>query len=161
MFSGMKCQGNCTYNLIKLRVPKGGEHTLSVSQTGERMFSRAKEYKYSSCRMILLKLNNGKDLSGGVTYINGNKGYEDRDAYVELKELDLGTYYFFVEMDWQKSTAEEDRVYCVTSYGASDVFFEKDMQSEHPKEDILKMAFMAKADRATDFADITVSDFGD
>lgn len=141
----MKCQGNCTYNLIKLRVPKKGEHTFSVSQTGERMFARSKEYKYSSCRMILLKLNNGKDLSGGVTYIRGDKGYEDRDAYIELKELDLGTYYLFVEMDWQKTTAEEDRVYSVTSYGESDVLFEKDMQSEQPKEQFLKIAFMAKA----------------
>lgn len=51
--------------------------------------------------MILLKLNNGKDLTEGVTYITGNKGFEDRDAYLELKDLDLGTYYFFVEMEWQ------------------------------------------------------------
>jgi hypothetical protein len=50
--------------------------------------------------MILLKLNNGSDLSGGVTYITGNKGFEDRDAYLELKDLDLGTYLFFVEMEW-------------------------------------------------------------
>ena len=39
-FSNMKCQGNCTYNLVKLRVPETGEHTFSVSQIGERMFPR-------------------------------------------------------------------------------------------------------------------------
>ena len=64
------------------------------------MFSREKKYMYSSCRMILLKLNNGVDLTKGVTYITGSKGYEDRDAYLELKDLALGTYYFFVEFDW-------------------------------------------------------------
>lgn len=158
-FSGFKCQGNCNYNLIKVQVPASGEHTFSVSQTGERMFPRSKDYKYSSCRMILLKLNNSKDMSQGVTYITGSKGFEDRDAYVELKHIESGTYYFYVEMDWQKSTAEEDRVYCVTSYGKSDVLFMKDHQADHPKEEILKTAFMAKADRAAEFSDITVTDF--
>jgi hypothetical protein len=125
------------------------------------MFPRNKEYKYSSCRMILLKLNNGTDMSGGVTYISGNKGYEDRDAYVEIKNLEMGTYYYFVEMDWQKTTSEEDRRFNVTCYGCSDVLIEKDLQADFAKEEILRIAFIAKADRASEFGDITVTDFAD
>jgi len=77
--------------------------------------------------MILLKLNNGKDMSDGVTYIQGNKIYEDRDGYVEVKNLELGTYYYYVEMDWQESTEEKDRKFNITCYGCSDVLFEKDL----------------------------------
>jgi hypothetical protein len=125
------------------------------------MFPRNKVYKYSSCRMILLKLNNGKDLAGGVTYIAGAKGFEDRDTHFEHKNLELGTYYFYVEMDWQDTTIEEDRRYNVSSYGCSDVLFEADLQGDYAKEEILKIAFLAKAERAGEFSDITVTDFGD
>ena len=115
--------------------------------------------RFRKWNKILMKLNNGSDLSAGVTYISGNKGYEDRDAYMELANLEQGDYALYVEMEWQKSTAEEDRSFCVTSYGCSNVTFEKDMQSEYSKEDILRSAFMAKAERAADFSDITVTDF--
>lgn len=125
------------------------------------MFPRNKVYKYSSCRMILLKLNNSKDLRGGVTYIQGNKIYEDRDGHVEVKNLDIGTYYYYVEMDWQETTIEEDRNYNITCYGCSDVLFEGDKSSEQTKEEILEMAFRAKAERASEFSDITVTDFAE
>jgi hypothetical protein len=64
------------------------------------MFPRNNTYKYSSCRLILLQLKNGKDLTDGVTYIQGNKIYEDRDGSVEFKNLEQGSYYYYVEMDW-------------------------------------------------------------
>ena len=92
------------------------------------MFPRAKVYKYSSIRVILLKLNNGKDISEGVTYISSGKGFEDRDVSFEQKNSELGTYYFYVEIDWNEKTIEEDRVFNVNNYGFSDIFFEQEMQ---------------------------------
>lgn len=44
---------DCPYSLINFTVPKSGEHTLSISQKGERMFPRGNDYKYSNCRMII------------------------------------------------------------------------------------------------------------
>jgi hypothetical protein len=125
------------------------------------MFPRNNKYKYSSCRLILLKLNNGKDMNGGVTYITGNKIVEDRDGHVELKNLELGTYYYYVEFDWQESTEEEFRNFNICSYSCSDVLFEKDMQSEYTKEEFLEIAFKAKAERASEFSDIVVTDYTD
>jgi hypothetical protein len=49
--------------------------------------------------MILVKLNNGVDTSGGVTYIKGEEawGGYTRDSKIELdKPLETGAYAFFV-----------------------------------------------------------------
>ena len=122
-FNHFKCTGNYTHNLIKTKVNKAGEYTFSVSQIGQRMFKRSfsETYKYANCRMILLKLKNDKDHKGGVSYIQGQKGYEDREAHMECKKLEKGVYYFYVEMDWPQSTATEHRVVNITNYGCADV----------------------------------------
>ena len=73
-----------------------------------------------------MKLNNGKDHTGGITYLQGNKVYEDRDGYVEVKNLEQGTYYYYVEFDWNEETQEEDRNFNITCYGSSDIVFESD-----------------------------------
>jgi hypothetical protein len=49
--------------------------------------------------MILVKLNNSNDASGGVTFIKGDSGSggRSRDASIELNTpLQIGTYAFFV-----------------------------------------------------------------
>ena len=73
------------YQIILFRIEQTGEYTLSVSQVGERMYPRDSGYKYSNSRMILVRLNNGQDLNDGVTYIKGDKGFYERDAYLELE----------------------------------------------------------------------------
>ena len=108
-----------------------------------------------------MKLNNGKDHTDGIKYIQGNKIYEDRDGYVEVKNLEQGAYYYYVEFDWNEETLEEDRNFNITCYGSSDIIFESDQQSEMQKEECLKMAFLAKAERASEFNDIIVTDFKD
>ncbi len=50
--------------------------------------------------MVIIKLDNGKDLTGGVTYVQGGKGYVERDAYLELQDLEAGEYLLLVEVDW-------------------------------------------------------------
>lgn len=66
------------------------------------MFPRGTDHEYSSCRMILMRLNNGQDLEGGVTYIMGGKGYRERDFHLEVENLEAGTYFFLCEMEWSE-----------------------------------------------------------
>tara|TARA_B110000285_G_C15105152_1_gene607515 strand:+ start:374 stop:1507 length:1134 start_codon:yes stop_codon:yes gene_type:complete len=135
-----------SFNLIKFKVASTGEHTLSVSQKGERMFDRDSAYKYANCRLIILKWKNDKNPNAGFEYVCGSKGVEDRDAYIELKKLDKGTYYFYIEMEWPVDHPLYD--FCVTSYGESNVTFEGDdaqQLCENKKEVALEIAFMAKA----------------
>ena len=69
--------------------------------------NRRSLYEYSNCRIIVVKLNNERDMSKGVTFIKGTKGYQERDAYLELPNLDKGVYYAYVEMDWHDSVTFE------------------------------------------------------
>ena len=47
-----------------------------------------------------MKWKNDKNQEDGFEYICGSNGIEDRDAYIEMKKLDKGTYYFFIEIEW-------------------------------------------------------------
>ena len=162
-FSSLKIrQDPNSFNLIKFKVASTGEHTLSVSQKGERMFDRDSAYKYANCRLIILKWKNDKNPNAGFEYVCGSKGVEDRDAYIELKKLDKGTYYFYIEMEWPVDHPLYD--FCVTSYGESNVTFEGDdaqQLCENKKEVALEIAFMAKAQQAHEFSDVKVTDMAE
>ena len=58
---------------MRLIVGGEGEHTISVSQTDERCFSRHSEYDYSNCRMIILKIEQDSDNLDGlkIKYMKG------------------------------------------------------------------------------------------
>ena len=43
-------------------------------------------------------------LSSQIEFIEGTKGYQERDTYIELKKLTKGKYYIFVEIDWDSWT---------------------------------------------------------
>ena len=80
----------------------------------------------------------------------------------ELKKLDKGTYYFYIEMEWPVDHPLYD--FCVTSYGESNVTFEGDdaqQLCENKKEVALEIAFMAKAQQAHEFSDVKVTDMAD
>jgi hypothetical protein len=72
------------FSLMKVTLDAPGINTFTVSQRGERMFDRSKNYEYSPCHMVLVKLNNGEDMNEGVTYIKGAKGIKTRDAHIEV-----------------------------------------------------------------------------
>jgi hypothetical protein len=103
------------------------------------MFNRDDDYKYSPCHMILMKLNNGETLDGGVTYIKGNKGIMVRDAHTHV-ELDVGCYAVFAEMDWNENNFYTENNYCITRYGHGLDDFE-DITFMYAKEQILESAF--------------------
>jgi calpain-15 len=83
------------YVFLTCTIP-AGTHTFSVTQRDKRHFPRNnQEYDYSYCRSILMKLNNGIDLSGGVEYIGADLGHKERDANLEVT-VEAGTYGFYV-----------------------------------------------------------------
>ena len=155
------------YHLIKMVIEGDGDQTFSVSQKGERMFPRRSEYEYSSCRVLVLRSSNGVDLSEGLDYVGGTRGYEERDTYVECGYTAAGVYYVYVEMDWQTPEAskfvvdgagvEEDKFFNVTSYGRGAVRFVADEAHEHDQAELLEEIFTAKVRHGED-ADAKVQD---
>lgn len=117
-----------SYSLLKMTVPEPGEYTFAAAQKSGRMHSRKCDYHYSACRLMLVKLHNGEDLRGGVSYISGRTSTMGRDTYIELQHLEPGQYYFYVEMDWEPTTA--DRSFCATCYGASYVVIEDEIDAK-------------------------------
>lgn len=83
---------------MRTTIDTPGEYTFSISQKGERMFPEDSGYKYSNCRLFLLKV------SGGDQYIKGNTGLTTRDCYLQCENLEEGDYYLFCEVDWLSST---------------------------------------------------------
>ena len=42
-------------------------------------------------------------MSSEIEFMDGTKGYQERDTYIEFKKLSKGKYYVFVEIDWDSS----------------------------------------------------------
>lgn len=130
------------YVLQKVTIP-AGTHTFSVTQRDQRNFHRKHPYTYSYCRSVLMKLENGKDLSEGVEFIGSHTGNRVRDANLEVT-VEAGTYAFFVQMDWEgKSEKFVDSEYAVARYGPGEAEW-KDCAS-NSKEEVLTAAFTSHA----------------
>lgn len=115
-----KCEG-VSAAVFKVEIPTAGKYTFSVSQRGERMFPKNSGYEYSDARCFLVKIN-AKDADTKVTYIKGKKAMKTRDCFLEIEELEEGSYYFVGEVDWIEST--ESQNFTVTSYGAGGAIWE-------------------------------------
>lgn len=100
-------QGVQSYSLMRLIVSNSGEHTVSVSQTDERCFSRNSDYDYSYCRMILAKIAKDSDSleSLELSYVKSAAG-QNRETHIQVDSLDKGEYYLYVEMDWNPNTED-------------------------------------------------------
>ena len=117
-----------SYSLMRLMISSSGEHTVSVSQTDSRCFSRHSEYDYSNCRMILMEITEDADSLDKlkVKYLKGASGW-DRETHLIFESLPKGSYFVYVEFDWAEAT--EDTDFCVTCYGASKSFYLRDEKS--------------------------------
>lgn len=71
---------------MRVTIDSSGEYTFSISQKGERMFPENSGYKYSNCRLFLLKVGDQHE------YIKGNTGLSTRDCYLHCENLDEGNY---------------------------------------------------------------------
>ena len=67
--------------------------------------------------MILIKLLNGSNLDGGIEFINGDKGFCERDIYLEIDNLGKGTYYLILDADIDQNTYINEPDFNVNSYG--------------------------------------------
>ena len=66
---------------------------------------------------------NDGNLDEGLRYISGARAIRERDCYVELGSVEQGSYYIFVEMDWDENTSNDDRSFNVTCYGQGNTIF--------------------------------------
>ena len=70
-----------------MKIEKAGNYTIALSQKDERCFQRHHGYEYQNCRMIIIKLLNNQNCEGGVEFVQGDKGFMQRDTYIELYNL--------------------------------------------------------------------------
>lgn len=87
--------------------------------------------------MILVKLNNGKNIDGGVTYIDATRGVMVRDVHIQA-DLQPGTYAVFTEMDWLDYSCYKGGEYVISRYGPGAFAFE-DISSSCSKEQALEI----------------------
>jgi hypothetical protein len=64
-----------------------------------------------------MKLLNNKNCEGGVQFIGGDKGFMQRDTYIELQNIPRGSYYIFVDMDIDTNTFINQPEIYINSYG--------------------------------------------
>lgn len=104
------------------------------------MLDKNVKHKYSPCYLSLFKLNNGKDLAGGVTFINSVCSEIQRDTHVECdKELEAGTYVLYADIQFRKEVSNEGKTFALTRYGPSACEFEDFTKlSGFNKLDVLK-----------------------
>jgi len=134
---------NLDYHIFSFTFEQDGDQIFSVSFPDKVMFHEKINYKYSSCRLIIVKSNNDYDLTDGVSYIGGLYEHWERDYYIERTSLPKGKYYVFVEIDWHESVDDNQRMFNVTCYGAGRLIID-DQSQVYKKEFFLKKAFIAK-----------------
>jgi calpain-15 len=145
-FTSFKCKHTQVgYHLVKMQVGQAGHHTVSVSQKDERCFPRNSGYEYNNCRFILMQLKDAHGISSGVTFMKGTKGYQDRDTYIEMDDLEKGTYYLFVEMEWNDTTPSAERCFNVTDYGPGKTSFLADEAGAYSIDKVLCEVYLSKA----------------
>ena len=70
-----------------------------------------------------MRLKNSVNFDAGVEYIAMAKGFEDRDAFLEIENLSKGVYYILVDLDLNETN---DMPICVTNYGYGATHFYDD-----------------------------------
>ena len=66
---------------------------FEITKAGKYTFAVQFESEITSCRMIIMK--QGKFMN----YISGTKGEKQRDTYIDLKNISIGKYFIFVDID--------------------------------------------------------------
>ena len=112
------------YHLVKMKIDTAGYHTVSVSQFDQRCAPLDSGHEYTNCKIVVLKCV-GTNLESGVSFIKGEKGFFDRDTYVELGVAAPGTYYICVEMELHtnENWAKYGKNIYVTNYGPGKTTF--------------------------------------
>lgn len=93
----------------------------------ERCFPRNSGYRYGDGRIAVFKISSEEDIAdlenAELAYIDGARKAYNRDVYLELENLEAGIYMVFADIDFDESTAEENRTYVITAYADFEVNF--------------------------------------
>ena len=106
-------------------------------------------------------MNNPKNFDDGVKYINGCKTSQQRDAYVELGNIEPGMYYIIVEVEYINKniySMEFGQEICITNYGVGTTNFLGDASALHRIDEVLHTAFISKINQ--NMPRIKISDMG-
>ena len=88
------------FSCFKVDIGTAGDYTFCASQKNKTDIKKNANYKYSSVRIIVVRVLNGTDIEGGVEWVNGTFEHFEKDSYLECDNLKKGTYMVFVEWDW-------------------------------------------------------------
>jgi len=116
-------------------------HTFAVSQYGERLLNRNSPYVYGNVTAFLVKKADGESSTKNCTLAGHSYSRQDRDTYIEVKDLEAGTYFMYVDVDWQPLTHQElpknKLQYSLNCYGAGDVKFGKNTAAKVSQNETL------------------------
>ena len=95
-----------------------------------------------------------------IEFMGGTKAFQERDAYVELQNVQPGTYYVMVELELAQAEGEMSmatmgsgvtpvaaaaKTFCVNCYSDHPVRFKGDISHLHTIDHILQQAFISKS----------------
>jgi len=121
---------------VKLLNHQNGEVSFGVSQKSDRCYPRNIKTEYSCLRVILLKQNSA---TKKLEWVMGKTGNWARDTYLECDQLEKGTYFIYVQIDWYKleTPDPESQYLCFNSYGSGPVTFCDNECSTWSKKEVL------------------------
>lgn len=90
------------FHFVEFEATEQGMYTFAISQYGERLLNRNSPYTYANVTAFLIKRD-----SNGTTLVGHKYTRQERDTYIEVKDLEAGTYFMYVDVDWQPLTLQE------------------------------------------------------
>lgn len=150
------------YHLIRMKITQSGNHTISVSQFDKRCAPPEADHEYTNCKIVVVKTAKGT-FESGVTFVKGDKGFVDRDAYVELESISPGIYYICVEMELHTNPnwMQFGSVMSVTNYGPGETTFLGDDSQIYPVSQFLEAAYESKINKFPDSVTKTTMEAND
>ena len=110
----------------QIQVHSKGHHTFAVSQVDERCLPPRDNFSYSSCKITIL--------DSTKTIVGATQGFQERDAYVEIENMEPGAYTMIVDMEWDEhqvfDAADPHSFIAVNCYGIGLVRFGKSVTPE-------------------------------
>ena len=92
---------NDSYSIVKISLQSKTQISVSIHQHMERFFQ---ETEYKSSNMRLMVVQKTKDAKRPYKYIFGGYKATGDDIYLDSnRELKKGTYYAFIQCDWENS----------------------------------------------------------
>ncbi len=131
------------FNVVEFEILKEGEYFISAVQKSKRYMQHSDGYRYSNARMILAKKLDDNQLE----YVQDYSEW-DREANLQLKNLPIGKYQLFVDINWM--CEQSGREYAISSYGVERTNF-TEVTSTYKTIGDAAYAFLRRIDKALEF----------